>query len=73
MTDDLSSLEAETAAALLGAADLRAWDAVRVGVLGKSGRLTLLLKALGALAPEERRARGEALNALRARLAPGGG
>jgi len=69
MTDDLASLEAETVAALSAAGDLRAWDAIRVGVLGKSGRLTLLLKALGALAPEARRARGEALNVLRDRLA----
>ena len=43
---------------------MRAWDAIRVGALGKSGRLTGLLKELGALPPEERRARG-ALQLLR--------
>ena len=65
MTDDLSAVQAETEAALAAAADLRAWDAVRVGVLGKSGRLTALLKDLGKAAPEERRERGAALNRLK--------
>ncbi len=65
MTDALAALETETEAALAAATDLRAWDGVRVATLGKSGRLTGLLKALGALPPEERRARGAALNQLR--------
>jgi len=65
MTDDLAALQAETDAALSSATDLRTWDAVRVGVLGKSGRLTTLLKELGRLPPEERRARGAALNRLK--------
>ena len=65
MSDVLDRLQSDTEAALAAATDLRAWDAVRVGVLGKSGRLTGLLKELGGLAPEERRARGAALNQLR--------
>jgi phenylalanyl-tRNA synthetase alpha chain len=69
MTDDLLALKTETDAALAAAADLRAWDAVRVGVLGKNGRLTGLLKELGRAAPEERRARGAALNELKDALA----
>ncbi len=68
MTDDLAALRADTDAALAGAADLRAWDAVRVSVLGKSGRLTTLLKELGRASPEERRERGAALNRLKAEL-----
>ncbi len=35
--DDLEGLRAETEAALAAASDLRALDAVRVSVLGKSG------------------------------------
>ncbi|WP_135469212.1 phenylalanine--tRNA ligase subunit alpha [Crenalkalicoccus roseus] len=66
--DDLAALREETAAQLAAAADLRAWDAVRVGVLGRGGRLTALLKALGALPPEARRERGAALNRLKAEL-----
>ena len=54
-TDDanaaLDALRAETDAALAAAADLRAWDAVRVAVLGRNGRLTALLKDLGGLRP----------------------
>lgn len=69
MTDMIASLADETEAALAAATDLRALDAVRVAVLGKSGKLTALLKELGALSPDERRARGAALNALRDRLA----
>ena len=65
MTDDLTELQAETEAALAAAADPRALDAVRVAVLGKSGRLTGLLKALGGVAPEERKTRGAALNAVK--------
>ncbi|HJS86410.1 MAG TPA: phenylalanine--tRNA ligase subunit alpha [Acetobacteraceae bacterium] len=65
MTDDLLTLKTETEAALAAAADLRAWDAVRVGVLGRNGRLTTLLKELGKATPEQRRARGAALNALK--------
>ncbi|MBV1799746.1 phenylalanine--tRNA ligase subunit alpha [Siccirubricoccus sp. G192] len=67
-SDDLAALRQEIAAQLAASADLRAWDAVRVGVLGKSGRLTALLKGLGAVAPEARRERGAALNRLKAEL-----
>jgi phenylalanyl-tRNA synthetase alpha chain len=65
MSDALTALQAETQAALYQAQDLRAWDAVRVATLGKSGRLTGLLKELGKLPPDERRSRGAALNELR--------
>ena len=68
MNDDLSTLRQETDSALRAASDLRAWDAVRVGVLGKSGRLTALLKELGRASPEERRERGAALNRLKEEL-----
>ena len=66
--DDLAALQAETEAALAAAADLRALDAVRVGVLGKSGSLTALLKGLGAIPAEQRKDRGAAVNRLKAAL-----
>src|SRR5580700_5286325 len=65
MTDDLSALQTETEAALAAAADLRAWDAVRVATLGRNGRLTVLLRDLGRTPPEQRRERGAALNQLK--------
>jgi phenylalanyl-tRNA synthetase alpha chain len=68
MSDDLEALRDATIASLDAASDLRAWDAVRVGVLGKSGALTGLLKELGKTAPELRRERGAALNRLRDEL-----
>ena len=68
MTDDLERLRSDTEFALRAATDLRAWDAVRVGVLGKSGTLTALLKQLGGVPAEERRERGAALNRLKETL-----
>jgi phenylalanyl-tRNA synthetase alpha chain len=65
MTDDLLKLKSDTDAALAAASDLRAWDAVRIAVLGRNGSLTGLLKELGKVAPEEKRARGAALNELK--------
>jgi phenylalanyl-tRNA synthetase alpha chain len=62
---DLARLQQETATALAGAADLRAWDAIRVSVLGKSGSLTALLKDLGRTPADQRRLRGAALNRLK--------
>ncbi len=67
-TNDLSALKTETEAALASATDLRAWDAVRVAVLGKNGKLTALLKELGKAPPEQRRERGAALNRLKDEL-----
>jgi len=68
MSDDLSALATETDAALAAATDLRAWDAVRVGVLGRNGKLTAMLKDLGKTPAEQRRERGAALNRLKDRL-----
>ncbi len=68
MSDDLDALKHATLASLAEATDLRAWDAIRVAVLGKSGSLTALLKELGKTAPEERKARGAALNVLKTEL-----
>ena len=65
MTDDLDALQAETEVALAAAADLRAWDAVRVATLGRNGRLTALLRDLGKTPAEQRRERGAALNRLK--------
>ena len=68
MTDDLDTLRTETAAALAASTDLRAWDAVRVGALGKQGRLTGMLKELGKVSHDVRRERGARLNVLKDEL-----
>jgi phenylalanyl-tRNA synthetase alpha chain len=69
MSDDLEALRAATLHALGAAHDLKTWDAIRVGTLGKSGALTTLLKELGKTSAEERRVRGAALNQLKTDLA----
>jgi phenylalanyl-tRNA synthetase alpha chain len=65
MNDDLEALKTSTDAALAGAADLRAWDTVRIAVLGRSGSLTGMLRDLGKTPPEQRKDRGAALNRLK--------
>jgi phenylalanyl-tRNA synthetase alpha chain len=55
-------------AAIDGAATLEALEAARIDALGKKGRLTALMKELGALAPDERKARAQGLNALKDRV-----
>ena len=65
---DLSNLEAEASAQIAAAADLAALEAVRVAVLGKSGSVSLLLKSLGSMSPDERREQGPLINGLRDRL-----
>jgi phenylalanyl-tRNA synthetase alpha chain len=50
------------------AADLESLDALRVALLGKSGLITEQLKALGKLAPDERKLRGEQVNLAKGRL-----
>ncbi len=67
-SDDLHALAARIRAEAESAGDLRALDAVRVAATGKSGALTALLKGLGAVPAEERRARGAALNQLKAEI-----
>jgi len=54
LTDDITS-----------AADLGALEAVRVHALGKSGRVTALLKTLGAMDAETRAAEGPKIHSLR--------
>jgi phenylalanyl-tRNA synthetase alpha chain len=68
MNDDLKALKRETDAALAAARDLRAWDAVRIAVLGRNGSLTGLLRDLGKTPAEQRRERGAALNQLKDEL-----
>ncbi len=47
---------------------LRDWDAVRIAVLGRNGKLTTLLRDLGKTPPEQRRERGVAVNRLKDHL-----
>ena len=65
LIDDMKRARASFEEALASAADTEALDEVRVRFAGKKGELTVLLKSLGRLSPEERPAAGQELNALR--------
>jgi phenylalanyl-tRNA synthetase alpha chain len=65
---DLKKLETALSASIRNAGDLAALEDLRVGALGKNGSVTGLLKSLGAMAPEERKSFGAAVNGLKQRV-----
>lgn len=62
---DIETLSARALADIAAAQTPEAVEALRVGLLGKQGSITSQLKQLGALAPEQRKAAGEAINRAR--------
>jgi phenylalanyl-tRNA synthetase alpha chain len=68
LTAQLDALRAEALAAAADAADLHALDALEVDVLGKKGRLTLLLRGIGSLPAEDRPKVGALVNPARAAI-----
>ena len=67
--DDLDTLKSELLDAVAAASDLDALEKVRVEALGKKGRVTGLMKSLGSMDPDQRKAAGAALNVLKNDLA----
>jgi phenylalanyl-tRNA synthetase alpha chain len=63
--ENLDHIRDELLKLIKAAASLDALEQVRVSALGRNGRLTGLLKGLGALKPDERKTRGAALNTLK--------
>ncbi len=68
MADTATTLLTEALHDLEATADETALEAWRVAYLGRSGRLTALLRGLGALPAEERKAAGAAANETKGRL-----
>jgi phenylalanyl-tRNA synthetase alpha chain len=62
---DIAALQSEIIAAVSGAADEAALEAVRVATLGKKGSVSALLATMGSLAPDERKVQGPKFNGLR--------
>ncbi|HEX8511580.1 MAG TPA: phenylalanine--tRNA ligase subunit alpha [Allosphingosinicella sp.] len=62
---DLEQLSGELLARVAEASDLASVEAERVSALGKQGRITQLLKSLGAMTPEQRQVEGPRIHALR--------
>jgi phenylalanyl-tRNA synthetase alpha chain len=73
MTDtdntNLEQLAGDAQRRIAACADLAALEALKVELFGKKGAVTALLKTLGGLAPDERRAAGARINAARDELA----
>ncbi len=63
--NDIESLSQRAMTELAAAGSLDALDALRVRLLGKQGEVTALLKQLGGLPVEQRKAQGEQINRLR--------
>jgi len=66
---DITSLERQILDAIAASSDEAALEAVRVGALGKKGGISELLKTLGTMSPDERKASGPLFNTLRDRVA----
>src|ERR1700744_5245942 len=62
---DIPQLQSEILAAVSGAADEAALEAVRVGALGKKGSVSALLATMGSLSPDERKVQGPKFNGLK--------
>ena len=65
---DLQALEEELLEAIGDAGDPDALEKVRISALGKKGRISLLMRNLGAMAPEERKNFGQSVNGLKQRV-----
>ncbi|NKB54784.1 MAG: phenylalanine--tRNA ligase subunit alpha [Alphaproteobacteria bacterium] len=63
--ENLDQLREELLASVAAADSLDALDSIRVSELGRKGRVTEMMKGLGALDPEQRREAGQALNAVK--------
>lgn len=64
--EHVRDIERTAIAEIATCSDERALDAVRVKYLGRKGRLTLAMRGIGALPPEERPAMGKAAGAAKA-------
>ena len=71
MQQQLNELKATVLQAIDEAGSLTALDEVRVGVMGKNGRLTAMMKGLGALSPDERKTMGQLLNIVKEEISTG--
>ena len=63
--DNLNTLKLKLEGMITNAADLDELERVRISSLGKKGEITLLMKDLSNLDPENRKAAGRELNILK--------
>ncbi len=67
--EELETIRARALEAVAAAASLEALEAARVAALGKKGSISGLMGRLGAMGPEERKAAGALLNAVKDEVA----
>ena len=65
LTDQLDALEQEAAAEIAEAVNAQSLEQLRVGLLGKKGRISAVLGAMGKLPGEERPVVGQRANVLK--------
>lgn len=65
LDQQIDALRTELTAAIANAGDEAGLDTVRVAALGKKGSISALLASLGAMAAEERKSAGPAINGLK--------
>jgi len=66
---DIAAIKDKYSAEITGAADLAALDAIRVAALGKKGEVSMMMRGLGQMSPEEKKVMGPALNGLKNEIA----
>ena len=64
MRESMEQLKAKVLSAVADASSVVELEAVRVSALGKKGEVTMLLRQMGSLSPEERPSFGQRVNAL---------
>ena len=68
LTTELETLRDETLAAIMASADIASLETLNVDVLGKKGRLTGVLRGIGALQPDDRPRVGGVANVVRSAI-----
>ena len=66
--ENTENLKAELIAEINRAADMKSLEEARVAILGKKGKITEMMKTLGALPQEEKIAMGKTLNILKGEI-----
>ena len=66
---NLDALTSEILAGIEAATSLEELETARIDALGKKGRVSLMMRELGGMDPEQRKTAGQALNAVKDRIA----
>ncbi len=66
---DIENIQNDYLARVGAAADIESLDTIRVDAIGKKGEISLLLKTLGKMTPEERNLQGPIINGARTMIA----